>query len=47
MMFLQTCNKTRSDCLPVVDSPLCWGCVLQLGMSFRPFYTEAVSLEEN
>ncbi len=23
----QTCNRTHSDCLPVVDSPQCWGMV--------------------
>ncbi len=27
MVFFQTCNKTRSDRLPVVDSPQCWGMV--------------------
>ncbi len=23
--FFQTCSRTRSDRLPVVDSPQCWG----------------------
>ncbi len=27
MVFFQTCNKTHSDGLPVVDSPQCWGMV--------------------
>ncbi len=27
MVFFQTCNRTHSDCLPVVDSPECWGMV--------------------
>ncbi len=26
-MFFKTCNKTHSDRLPVVESPLCWGMV--------------------
>ncbi len=26
-LFFQTCNRTHSDCLPVVDSPQCWGMV--------------------
>ncbi len=24
-VFFQTCNRTHSDCLLVVDSPQCWG----------------------
>ncbi len=27
MVFFQTCNRTHSDHLPVVDSPECWGMV--------------------
>ncbi len=27
MVFFQTCNRTHSDRLPVVDSPQCWGMV--------------------
>ncbi len=27
MKFFQICNRTHSDCLPVVDSPQCWGMV--------------------
>ncbi len=27
VFFFQICNRTRSDCLPVVDSPQCWGMV--------------------
>ncbi len=23
--FFQTCSRTHSDCLPVVDYPECWG----------------------
>ncbi len=26
-VFFQICNRTHSDCLPVVDSPRCWGMV--------------------
>ncbi len=26
-VFFQICNRTHSDCLPVVDSPECWGMV--------------------
>ncbi len=26
-VFFQTCNRTLSNCLPVVDSPQCWGMV--------------------
>ncbi len=26
-VFFQTCNKTHSDRLPIVDSPECWGMV--------------------
>ncbi len=26
-MFVQTCSRTHSDRLPVVDSPQCWGMV--------------------
>ncbi len=48
MVFFQTCNRTNSDRLPVVDSPQCWGMVsCNLVMSFIPFHTEAESLEEN
>ncbi len=43
MVFFQTCNRTHSDRLTVVDSPQCW----RLVMSFRPFHTKAESLEEN
>ncbi len=25
--FFEICNRTHSDCLPVVDSPQCWGIV--------------------
>ncbi len=24
-MFFQTYSKNHSNCLPVVDSPVCWG----------------------
>ncbi len=27
MVFFQTCSRTHSDRLPVVDSPQCWGMV--------------------
>ncbi len=27
MVFFQTCNRTHSDHLPIVDSPQCWGMV--------------------
>ncbi len=27
VFFFQTCNRTHSDRLPVVDSPECWGMV--------------------
>ncbi len=26
-VFFQICNRNHSDCLPVVDSPQCWGMV--------------------
>ncbi len=26
-VFFQICNRSHSDCLPVVDSPQCWGMV--------------------
>ncbi len=26
-VYIQICNRTHSDCLPVVDSPQCWGMV--------------------
>ncbi len=37
----QNCSRAHSDCLPVADSPQCWGMA-----SFRPFHTEAESLKE-
>ncbi len=24
-LFFRICNRTHSDCQPVVDSPQCWG----------------------
>ncbi len=44
----QIFNKTHSGHQQVVGSPQCWGDgVLYLVMAFRPFHTEAESLEVN
>ncbi len=46
--IFQSCSRTHSDRLPGVDSPQCWGMVsLQLIISFRPFYTDAESLNKD
>ncbi len=33
----QTCSRTHSDRLPVVDSPQCWGWCLVVGDVFQTF----------
>ncbi len=45
MVFFQTCSRTHSDRVPVVDTSQCWGgwCLVTL----IPFPTEAESLEDN
>ncbi len=37
MVFFQTCNRTHSDCLPVVDSPSAGGWCLVTGDVFHTF----------
>ncbi len=47
-VFFQTCSRTHSDRLPVVDSPQCWGMMSCSWLSLSDlFYTDAESLEEN
>ncbi len=36
-VFFQTCNRTHSDHLPVVDSPQCCGWCLVTGDVFHTF----------
>ncbi len=39
MAFFQTCNRTYSDRLPVVDSPQCWGMVSCNWWCFSDLFT--------
>ncbi len=36
-VFFQTCSRTHSDRLPVVDCPQCWGWGLVVGDLFQTF----------
>ncbi len=46
-VFFQTCNRARSNRLPVVDSPQCWEMVSCSWLSLSDLSTLVLSLEEN